>query len=353
MTVTTALDGGYEPRNRLKDETVKGSIGLSAIEVTFLRKAYGSLNAVDSISFEVSRGEVFSLLGPNGAGKTTTIEILEGLRERDSGDVKVLGLDPWSSGYELHEKIGVIPQGFKFVDYATPKEAIRYYASLFGVKADPDEILKKVILEDSADVYFTKLSGGQKQKVGLALSLVNDPELVFLDEPTTGLDPQARRAVWEVIRNLKSEGRTVLLTTHYLEEAEELADTVAIMDHGKIITSGRPAEIIERHGSGEKIKVRGDQKLADYMAEAVPSLPIEYDRESGILNISIPRKEDSLAALAAIHKSGLPWNDLSIQKESLEDVFVKLIGKRAPGSEAAVEQAAKVQTGVKSAPRSG
>lgn len=256
---------------------------MSAIEVDSLRKAYGSLNAVDSISFAVNKGEVFSLLGPNGAGKTTTIEILEGLRERDAGDVKVLGFDPWKSGNQLHEKIGVIPQGFKFVDYATPKEAIRYYATLFGVKADADAILREVILEDSANVYFSRLSGGQKQKVGLALALVNDPELFFLDEPTTGLDPQARRAVWEVIRNLKSEGRSVLLTTHYLEEAEELADRVAIMNKGKIITSGTPAEIIERYGSGEKVMVR--------------------------------------------------------QRESLEDVFVKLIGREGSGADAGISGA--------------
>jgi ABC-2 type transport system ATP-binding protein len=224
---------------------------MATIEVSSLKKSYGSLQAVDGISFSVDKGEVFSLLGPNGAGKTTTIEILEGLRERDGGDVKVLGKDPWKEGYELHKKIGVIPQGFKFVDYATPREAITYYAALFGVEVDADAILKRVILEDSANVYFSKLSGGQKQKVGLALSLVNDPELVFLDEPTTGLDPQARRAVWEVIRTLKGEGRSVLLTTHYLDEAQDLSDIVAIMTHGKIMTSGTPAEIIARHGSGK------------------------------------------------------------------------------------------------------
>jgi ABC-2 type transport system ATP-binding protein len=223
----------------------------ASIEVSSLKKAYGSLQAVDRISFSVTEGQVFSLLGPNGAGKTTTIEILEGLRERDEGDVKVLGYDPWKQGYELHKKIGVIPQGFKFVDYATPKEAINYYGALFGVKVDADAILKRVILEDSANVYFSKLSGGQKQKVGLALALVNDPQLVFLDEPTTGLDPQARRAVWDVIRNLKSEHRSVLLTTHYLDEAEELADEVAIMNHGKVIAAGTPAEIIAQHGTGQ------------------------------------------------------------------------------------------------------
>jgi len=242
---------------------------LANIEVSSLKKAYGSLQAVDGISFSVDEGEVFSLLGPNGAGKTTTIEILEGLREQDAGEVKVLGLDPWKQGYDLHRKIGVIPQGFKFVDYATPKEAVNYYADLFGVKVDADAILKRVILDDSANVYFSRLSGGQKQKVGLALSLVNDPELVFLDEPTTGLDPQARRAVWEVIRTLKGEGRSVLLTTHYLDEAEELADIVAIMNHGKIIASGTPPEIIARHGSGKPgesledvfVKLVGDEAV--------------------------------------------------------------------------------------------
>jgi ABC-2 type transport system ATP-binding protein len=239
---------------------------MAAIEVSSLKKAYGSLVAVDGISFAVEKGEVFSLLGPNGAGKTTTIEILEGLRERDAGDVRVLELDPWKSGYELHKKIGVIPQGFKFVDYATPKEAIGYYADLFGIKVDASSILRKVILEDSANIYFSKLSGGQKQKVGLALALVNDPELFFLDEPTTGLDPQARRAVWEVIRTLKTEGKSVMLTTHYLEEAEELADKVAIMDKGKIITSGTPNEIIARYGNVERdsledvfVKLVGEQ----------------------------------------------------------------------------------------------
>ena len=211
---------------------------MRAIEVASLAKAYGDLKAVDGVSFGVEKGEIFSLLGPNGAGKTTSVEILEGLREKDAGEVKVLGLDPWREGYSLHAKIGVIPQGFRFLDYPTPREAIRYYSALFGKKVDADALLKRVILEDAADLYFMKLSGGQKQKMGLALSLVNDPELVFLDEPTTGLDPQARRAVWEVIRNLKKEGRTVLLTTHYLEEAETLADRVAIMHHGRFIASG-------------------------------------------------------------------------------------------------------------------
>jgi ABC-2 type transport system ATP-binding protein len=252
---------------------------MNTIDVIDLKKSYGSLHAVDGISFSVEEGQVFSLLGPNGAGKTTTIEILEGLRERDGGDVKVIGKDPWREGYEVHKKIGVIPQGFKFVDYATPKEAVNYYAALFGVKVDANAILKRVILEDSANVYFSKLSGGQKQKVGLALALVNDPQLVFLDEPTTGLDPQARRAVWEVIRNLQSERRSVLLTTHYLDEAEELADEVAIMNHGKIIASGTPAEIIAQHGSGTQGESLEDVFVKLIGEETVGSSPISSERQ--------------------------------------------------------------------------
>jgi ABC-2 type transport system ATP-binding protein len=244
-----------------------------AIEVSGLRKSYGSLQAVSDISFSVKEGEVFSLLGPNGAGKTTTVEILEGLRQKDAGDVSVLGIDPWKNGYELHKKIGVIPQGFRFFEKITPKEAIEYYASLFNVKVDPMQILKEVILEDSKSVIFENLSGGQKQKVGLSLALVNDPNLLFLDEPTTGLDAQARRAMWEVIRKLKAEGKSVFLTTHYLEEAEILADRVAIMNKGKIVAQGTPDELKEKYGSGKKVVTIGDT-LEDIFVKLVGA-PVE------------------------------------------------------------------------------
>ncbi|MDG6905525.1 MAG: ABC transporter ATP-binding protein [Nitrososphaerota archaeon] len=246
---------------------------MSAIEVSELEKRYGQLKAVDQVSFTVNRGEIFSLLGPNGAGKTTTVEILEGLRQKDGGEVKVLGNDPWKDGYELHRKIGVIPQGFRFFDKSTPKEAVDYYSALFGVKANSDEILHEVVLEDSSKVQFENLSGGQKQKVGLALALVNDPQLLFLDEPTTGLDPQARRAIWKVIRSLKNQGRSILLTTHYLEEAEQLADKVAIMNKGKIIAAGTPDELITKYGSGKKMVMVGD-RLEDVFVKLVGS-PLE------------------------------------------------------------------------------
>ena len=221
----------------------------AAIEVAGLVKRYGALAAVDGIGFSVPPGTVFSFLGPNGAGKTTTTEILEGLRRATEGEVRVLGLDPWTEGAELHRRIGVIPQDFRFFEKITPKEAIEYYRALFHTHVDPHTLLEQVELADKANSRFDTLSGGQKQKLGLALALTNDPEICFLDEPTTGLDPHARRAIWAVIRTLKREGRTVFLTTHYLEEAELLADRVAIIHRGKIIASGSPAEIIRATGN--------------------------------------------------------------------------------------------------------
>jgi ABC-2 type transport system ATP-binding protein len=298
---------------------------LPAVVARSLEKSYGDLKAVAGISFEVAEGEVFSLLGPNGAGKTTTIEVLEGLREKDAGEVEVLGLDPWRDGYELHKKIGVIPQGFKFLDYPTPREAINYYGALFGKKVDPGELLRRVILEDASDIWFQHLSGGQRQKLGMALSLVNDPELVFLDEPTTGLDPQARRAVWEVIRKLKGEGRTVLLTTHYLEEAEELADRVAIMNHGVIVAMGSTSEIESKYGSGQKLTVRADRGLLEYLKENT-KLKVQAEGD-GHVSIVLRGKNDAMVALGAIEESGVEWRDLTVRRDSLEDVFLRLVGE--------------------------
>ncbi len=300
-----------------------GAVQLPAIAVEDLQKNYGQLHAVDGISFSVEKGEVFSLLGPNGAGKTTTIEILEGLRQQDGGSARVLDFDPWHQGYNLHRRIGVIPQGFKFLDYPTPRESIAYFAALFGKKVDPDEMLKRVILEDAADVWFQNLSGGQKQKLGMALSLVNDPEVIFLDEPTTGLDPQARRAVWEVIRKLKKEGRTVMLTTHYLEEAEELADRVAIMNHGKIVAMGTTEEIESRYGSGQRMIVKAGEDLLRFLRE---NTKLEVSGDSGTVSIRLRDRDDAMVALGSIEESGANWGDLTVRRDRLEDVFLRLVG---------------------------
>src|SRR4030042_2593195 len=296
------------------------------VEISSVKKCYGDLKAVDGVSFSVNEGEVFALLGPNGAGKTTLIEIMEGLRKRDEGAVKILGLDPWENGYERHRKIGVIPQDFTFFEKANPKGAIKYYANLFGVNVDPDDILREVLLEDSAGVLFENLSGGQKQKMGFALSLVNSPELYFLDEPTTGLDPNARRAVWEVINGLKSKGKTIILTTHYLDEAQQLADRVAIMDHGHIVAMGTTEEIIEQHGSGERLEIHGSEKLAEYI-RANTELQVDYNKTRGEILIPLKKKIDALAALAAAEQSGMDWGKIQTRQDSLDDVFVKLVSE--------------------------
>jgi ABC-2 type transport system ATP-binding protein len=298
---------------------------MKPIEVSSLKKYYGEIKAVDEISFNVDEGEIFGLLGPNGAGKTTSIEIMEGLRKKDGGDVKVLGLDPWKDGYELHKKIGVIPQEFTFFEKTSPREAIVYYADLFGVKVDPDEILKEVLLEDSAKVMFDNLSGGQKQKTGLALALVNSPDLLFLDEPTTGLDPNARRAIWEVIRGLKAKGKTIILTTHYLDEAQQLSDRVAIMNLGRFAAIGTVDEIIAEHGSGERLEIHGSKKLADYIKENT-DLKVEYRK--GVISIPLKQKIDALAALAAAEQSKLDWGEIHTRRDSLDDVFIKLVSGR-------------------------
>jgi ABC-2 type transport system ATP-binding protein len=292
------------------------------IEVSSLKKYYGEIKAVDGISFTVDNGEIFGLLGPNGAGKTTAIEVMEGLRKRDEGDVKVLGLDPWKDGYELHKKIGVIPQEFTFFEKTSPKEAIAYYADLFSIKVNPDEILKEVLLEDSAKVMFDNLSGGQKQKTGLALALVNSPELLFLDEPTTGLDPNARRAIWEVIRGLKAKGKTIILTTHYLDEAQQLSDRVAIMNQGRIAAMGTVDQIIAEHGSGERLEIHGGKQLANYIKENT-ELKVEYRK--GMISIPLEQKIDALAALAAAEQSKLDWGEIHTRRDSLDDVFIKLV----------------------------
>jgi ABC-2 type transport system ATP-binding protein len=300
-----------------------------AIEVNHLVKQYGTLTAVNGIDFSVRTGTVFSFLGPNGAGKTTTTEILEGLRRRTEGSVRVLDLDPWDDAYKLHLRIGVIPQDFRFFEKITPREAVQYYASLFHTHRDPDQLLARVQLADKAGARFDTLSGGQKQKLGLALALTNDPEICFLDEPTTGLDPTARRAIWEVIRGLKAEGRTVFLTTHYLEEAELLADQVAIIHHGRIIASGTPDEIIAAHGKPERLRFQAGPALADYLRPKV-GLPVSV--LDGRVDVELHEKGDALRVLTAVEASGVPWEAFSTAQDTLEDVFVRLVGQMDDGA---------------------
>jgi len=216
---------------------------VNAIEVRGLRKSYGALEAVRGLDFEVRSGEVFGLLGPNGAGKTTTVEILEGYRKRDGGEVQVLETDPASAGGAWRERIGVVLQSSAMYETLTVTEMLRLFAGYYSRPRPVDEVVELVGLHEKRDERVRRLSGGQRRRLDLGLALVGDPELIFLDEPTTGFDPRARRQAWETIRGLRGLGKTILLTTHYLDEAEQLADRVAVIAHGQIVASGKPSEL--------------------------------------------------------------------------------------------------------------
>jgi ABC-2 type transport system ATP-binding protein len=218
-------------------------VASAAIEVRDLRKDYGPVEAVRGLSFEVERGEVFGLLGPNGAGKTTTVEILEGYRDRSAGDVRVLGHDPAERDRQLQQRVGIVLQSCGFYPRVTVREAVEHFSKAYDRPRDPDQTIRLVGLGEKADARTKELSGGQRRRLDLALALVGDPELVFLDEPTTGFDPAARRTAWGVVRKLKELGKTVLLTTHYLDEAQELSDRVAIVKEGRIVAEGPPDQL--------------------------------------------------------------------------------------------------------------
>jgi ABC-2 type transport system ATP-binding protein len=224
---------------------------VSAISVRGLRKSYGSAEALRGIDFEIRAGEVFGLLGPNGAGKTTTIEILEGYRNRTAGEVEVLGVDPQHAGRAWREKLGVVLQSSSLYPNLTVRESVRTFGGYYAHPRDVDEVVEIVGLAEKADARVRTLSGGQKRRLDLALALVGDPELIFLDEPTTGFDPGARRTAWQTIRNLRSLGKTILLTTHYLDEAEQLADRVAVLRAGEIVREGKPSELTSESAQTE------------------------------------------------------------------------------------------------------
>jgi len=291
----------------------------SPVIVKNLLKKYGEYIAVNEISFEIKKGQVFSLLGPNGAGKTTTVEILEGLRKRDGGEVSVLGLDPENSK-EIYKKIGILPQDFTFVNNSTPKEAIDFYCKLFNRKLNPYELLDTVELRDRANVPFSKLSGGQKQKLGLALSLINDPEVLFLDEPTAGLDPKSRRNIWRIIENLKKEDRSILLTSHYLEEAELLADNVAIMNKGKIVDTGSPKELILRHRGKDLLYIKGGK----YLEDVLEKIGAQFKNKDGYFILGLNDSKEAIEILNKIDEMGVPFDDFMIRRENLEDIFLKV-----------------------------
>ncbi len=300
----------------------------SVIETHELVKAYGELKAVDHLSLGVQGGTIFSLLGPNGAGKTTTVEILEGLRSPTSGSANVLGHDVRSEYGKIRRQVGILPQDFEPFDRLTPREAITYWARLFNRQLSKDEnrkLLEDVGLVERAGVQSLHLSGGEKRKLGIAMSLVGEPELLFLDEPTTGLDPKARRDLWGLILRVRKAGRTVLLTTHYLDEAEHLADEVGIMHKGKLVAGGTPEELIARLGSQTTIVLggAGPAGLQEVERRGIHATL----RENDVL-VRVGDPAEMRAVLAKLAALEIPLKDMYTVRGSLEDVFLSLVGAR-------------------------
>jgi ABC-2 type transport system ATP-binding protein len=294
----------------------------SPIVVNDLRKSYGDVRAIDGVSFEVELGEFFGILGPNGAGKTTTLEVVEGLRKADSGDVQVFGESPWPRNQNLLPRMGVQLQATSFFDRLTAREQIQTFASLYGVsERKADEMLDVVGLTEKANTRAELLSGGQKQRLSLACTLAHDPELVFLDEPTAALDPQARRNLWDLLREINRQGRTVVLTTHHIEEAELLCDRVAVMDAGRILKSGAPAALVRGLDAPTRIAIEAGTMQLDQARALFPDATVEADEVS--LTIATRTPAPVLSTLA--ERNAL--NGLSVRGATLEDVFLNLTGR--------------------------
>jgi ABC-2 type transport system ATP-binding protein len=298
------------------------------LQVENLVKRYGEVEAVRGVSFSVEEGEVFGLLGPNGAGKTTTVEILEGLRNLDSGRVSVCGLDPQRESIALKHEIGAALQATSLPDKLRVMEALRLFASFYRRRRDPEELLKRFGLEEKRNTFYSQLSGGQKQRLALAMALVNDPKVVFLDEPTAGLDPQVRREIYDIIEELKREKKTILMTTHYIEEAEHLCDRVAIVDHGKVIALGTPRELKGRSGAVTRITVRMARPEANGALgklEGVSECRAEAD-DYLLYSTRVPRT--IVALVKHLEEQNNELVSLEIAAPSLEDIFLELTGRR-------------------------
>jgi ABC-2 type transport system ATP-binding protein len=298
-----------------------------AIEVEQLTKRYGKYLAVNNLSFKVRTGEVFALLGPNGAGKTTTVEIIETIRRPTSGKVRLLGMDVTKKKHDIVPCIGVLPQGFSSFDRITVRETMQYYSRLFGSRnVDIDDLIALVNLTDKAKEQYATLSGGLKQRLGIAIALVNDPKVVFLDEPTTGLDPRARREVWDVLLGLKTKGKTVFLTTHYMEEAELLADTVAIISKGTTIAMGSPGQLIESNADYLVLNLQSVDEQAFEIIAQMGFTPEQNNNDKTIL-VRVVHADDIRKILNAIQDAGVRFLSMDVRKPNLEQVFLKLTGE--------------------------
>ena len=301
-----------------------------AIDVAHLTKRYDDVLAVDDISFTVRMGELFAFVGPNGAGKTTTVEIIDTIRRPTSGTVRLLGMDVTKRKRDILPRIGVLPQGFTSFDRITVAETIQYYSRLFSRRnTDVQGLIRLVNLEDKSEEQFQNLSGGLKQRLGIAVALVNDPEVVFLDEPTTGLDPRARREVWEVLLGLKKKGKTVFITTHYMEEAELLADTVAIIAKGRIIAMGSPEEIIQANAKYLVLTLKCADETALEIVRTMGFEPVQDDHRN--ITVNVAHSSDVRKILNALTDAEASFLTLDVRNPSLEAVFLELTRRSVTG----------------------
>lgn len=300
----------------------------AAVEINHLLKRYGALTAVDDVSFDVRRGEIFGLLGPNGAGKTTVVECIEGLRAPDAGEIRVLDYDARRDPRPIKEQIGIQLQTTGLYPKLTVREVIDLFGSFYARRLPTAQVIGMTGLNERQMARVQQLSGGQKQRLSVALALVNDPALLFLDEPTTGLDPQARRNLWDVIQELQQKGKTVLMTTHYLEEAEQLCDRVAVMDHGKIIALDEPEALVRANFREQAIEFESPRQPPAATLQALPGagrVQVEGQRIT-IYTTDVPATMSGLLALA--HAGAITFGDLTVRRATLEDVFLKLTGRR-------------------------
>jgi ABC-2 type transport system ATP-binding protein len=297
----------------------------SAVRVEDLRKTYGTLVAVANVSFEVPVGEIFGVVGPNGAGKTTTIECIEGIRRPDGGSISVLGFDPARQQRVLRQRIGVQLQEAALPARIKAWEALDLYASFYDHAVEWKALLERLGLTDKRNASFSKLSGGQKQRLFIALALLNDPELIFLDELTTGLDPQARRSMWDLVRGIRDQGKTVVLTTHFMEEAERLCDRVAIMDQGRIVALDSPANLIRIHGAENRITFIAEGACESKLQALAGVARVDRDGD----RVIVQGTGDGLVGevVRALGGDGFGFRDLRTEQSSLEDVFLALTGK--------------------------
>lgn len=301
---------------------------MDSITVSDLRKYYGQVKAVDGLSFSVPQGEIFGMLGPNGAGKTTTVETIVGLIGRDGGDVAVMGIDPAQDPVGVKARIGVQLQTAAMFPRLAVREVIRLYASFYPKNVDDDEVIALVGLQEKANVQTRNLSGGQLQRLSVALAIVSDGDIIFLDEPTTGLDPQARRGIWDVINRMRGRGKTIFLTTHYMDEAEKLCDRVAVVDRGKIIALDSPQALINENFQEKAIEFNQPALTADRNLSGLPGVARVQVEDALIILYSSEVPKTIAALMEYSQKAGATVDDLTVRTATLEDVFLKLTGRR-------------------------